>query len=396
MVQSFGLSVVLLIAVLIGLFAGLWLQYKYNTLSKKTFAHNYYRGMSYLLNEQIDNPVDKFIDSLGVNGDTLEIHLALGNLMRKKGEAAKAIQIHQNLLNSNVLTTRQQHEAQLELARDYINAGLLDRAESLLQELAEVNSQYQEQALGQLVEIYQDEKEWSRAIHAANLLSEVSSEKQPKELRVAKAHFCCELALISIEQGDFTQAGKYLKQAIGFDKNCVRASLISAELALQQKRLDEALGAIKSIPQQNPNLIHLSLPLLCQVYEQIGDEDALLAELLLLEESYPSNDVLLVTAEKLRKLRGDHAATEFISARLKVNPSIRPLIKLLDMQLSSTEGKANENLHLLKQLLDKVIAEKPNYHCTKCGFVGNHLHWLCPGCKAWGSIKLIKGVVGNG
>jgi len=136
--------------------------------------------------------------------------------------------------------------------------------------------------------------------------------------------------------------------------------------------------------------------LLCQVYEQIGDEDALLAELLLLEESYPSNDVLLVTAEKLRKLRGDHAATEFISARLKVNPSIRPLIKLLDMQLSSAEGKANENLHLLKQLLDKVIAVKPNYHCTKCGFVGNHLHWLCPGCKTWGSIKLIKGVVGNG
>lgn len=396
MVQSFGLSVVLLIAVMAGLSLGWWLQYRYSTLSKKTFAHNYYRGMSYLLNEQIDNSVDKFIDSLGVNGETLEIHLALGNLMRKKGEAAKAIQIHQNLLNSNVLTTRQQHEAQLELARDYINAGLLDRAESLLQELADVNSQYQEQALGQLVEIYQDEKEWSRAIHAANLLSEVSSEKQPKELIVAKAHFCCELALISIEQGDFSQAGKYLKQAIGFDKNCVRASLISAELALQQKKLDEALGAIKSIPQQNPNLIHLSLPLLCQVYEQIGDEDALLAELLLLEESYPSNDVLLVTAEKLRKLRGDHAATEFISARLKVNPSIRPLIKLLDMQLSSAEGKANENLHLLKQLLDKVIAEKPNYHCTKCGFVGNHLHWLCPGCKAWGSIKLIKGVVGNG
>src|SRR5688572_8064896 len=108
MVQSLGLSVVLLIAVLIGLSAGLWLQYKYNTLSKKTFTHHYYRGMSYLLNEQIDNTVDKFIDSLDVNGDTLEIHLALGNLMRKKGEAAKAIQIHQNLLNSNVLTIRQQ------------------------------------------------------------------------------------------------------------------------------------------------------------------------------------------------------------------------------------------------------------------------------------------------
>lgn len=396
MIQSLGLSVVLLIAVMVGLLLGWWLQYKYSTLSKKTFAHNYYRGMSYLLNEQIDNSVDKFIDSLNVNGDTLEIHLALGNLMRKKGEAAKAIQIHQNLLNSNVLTTRQQHEAQLELARDYINAGLLDRAESLLQELVELNSQYKEQALGQLVEIYQDEKEWGRAIHAANLLSEATNEKEQKELMLARAHFCCELALVSIEESDFTQAGKYLKQAIGFDKNCVRASLISADLALQQNKMDEALIAIKAIPQQNPNLIPASLPLLCRVYEQTGDEEALLAELLLLEERYLVNDLLLVTAEKLRKLRGDNAAIEFISARLKVNPSIKPLIKLLDIHLSQSEGKANENLHLLKQLLDKVIAEKPNYHCTKCGFVGNHLHWLCPGCKTWGSIKLIKGVVGNG
>ena len=396
MVQSLGLSVVLLIAVLIGMSAGLWLQYKYNTLSKKTFAHNYYRGMSYLLNEQIDNSVDKFIDSLDVNGDTLEIHLALGNLMRKKGEAAKAIQIHQNLLNSNVLTTRQQHEAQLELARDYVNAGLLDRAESLLQELVELNSQYKEQALWLLVEIYQDEKEWSRAIDAAQLLSETANEKEPKELMVAKAHYCCELALGSIEKGEFSQAGKYLKQAIGFDQNCVRASLISAGLAIQQNRIDEALDALRIIPQQNPDLIHISLPVLCRVYEQIGDEEALLAELLQLDEQHPANNLLLLTTEKLRSLRGNQAAEEFLSARLKTNPSIKALFKLLDIHLLGPESKANESLHLLKQLLDKVIAEKPNYHCTKCGFVGNHLHWLCPGCKTWGSIKLIKGVVGNG
>src|SRR5690606_6707157 len=148
-------------------------------------AWNYHREISYPIKKQDESGFNKFIESLNVNGDTLEIHLALGNLMRKKGEAAKAIQIHQNLLNSNVLTTRQQHEAQLELARDYINAGLLDRAESLLQELVELNSQYKEQALGQLVEIYQDEKEWGRAIHAANLLSEATNEKEQKELMVA-------------------------------------------------------------------------------------------------------------------------------------------------------------------------------------------------------------------
>src|SRR5690606_22357553 len=146
-------------------------------------------------------------------------------------------------------------------------------------------------------------------------------------------------------------------------------------------------NALRTIPQQNPDLIHVSLPVFCQIYKQIGNEEALLAELLQLDEQYPTNDLLLLTSEKMRSLRGNQAAEEFLSARLKTNPSIKALIKLLDIHLLSPEGKANENLHLLKQLLDKVIAGKSNYHCTKCGFVGNQLHWLCPGCKTWGSIK---------
>src|SRR5690606_36395093 len=109
--------------------------------------HSYYRGMSYLLNEQMDNSVDKFIEALEVTGETLEIHLALGNMMRRKGEAAKAFRIHQNVLDRRGLTSKQHHEAQLELARDYVSAGLLDRAESLFQELIQLDSFYKSQAL---------------------------------------------------------------------------------------------------------------------------------------------------------------------------------------------------------------------------------------------------------
>lgn len=395
MTQEIGLSIVLVFAIAIGFFLGWRLQQKYSNLSKKTFAHSYYRGMSYLLNEQIDGPVDKFIDSLNVSSETLEIHLALGNLMRRKGEAAKAIKIHQNLLDCRRLTTNQLHEAQLELARDYVNAGLLDRAESLFQELVALDSQYKPPALEHLVEIYQDEREWDKAIVVANELTRVSGEKKLGELIVTKAHFCCELALVAIEKDDIESAKQHLELAVNFDKNSVRANLIIAELALASGHYDEALETLKKIPQQDPDLISVSLELLCQAYEKAAGQADLLAHLLLLLERYPSNQLVIKIAEKLRVMENDYVAADFLAAQLKKRPSIKVLIKLVELHLLHSDGKARENLQLLKQLVDRVIAEKPGYHCIKCGFTGNRLHWLCPGCKTWGSVKLIKGVAGE-
>lgn len=395
MTQGLGLSLMLLIAVVIGFLLGWRLNQKRSNAFKQTFAHSYYRGMSYLLNEQIDNSVDKFMDSLAVNGETLEIHLALGNLMRRKGEAAKAIKIHQNVLECRGLTGKQHHEAQLELARDYVSAGLLDRAESLFQELVELDSHYKSHALEQLIEIYQDEKEWDKAVTTATMLSQLNPEKEPKDLAVAKAHFCCELALLAIEKNEVESASQYLQQAVAFDKNSVRASLITAELAYRAADYQKALGALKQIPEQDPDLINIALGLLCNVYEKLGDSFGLQQYLKELLERYPTNQLVIQLADRIRAAQGDYAAADFIAEQLKKKPSIKALNRLVELHLLHSEGKAKENLQLLKLLVDKVIAEKPAYHCIKCGFSGAHLHWLCPGCKTWGSVKIIKGVAGE-
>lgn len=395
MTQEIGLLVVLVFAIAVGFLFGWQLHQKYNNLSKKTFAHSYYRGMSYLLNEQIDDSVDKFIYALNVNSETLEIHLALGNLMRRKGDAAKAIKIHKNLLECRELSSKQQHEAQLELARDYVNAGLLDRAENLFQELIDIDSPYKFPALEHLVEIYQNEKEWSKAIQVANELTRLKDEREPGDLSIAKAHFCCELALSAIERNDLDYANQQLKLAIDFDRSSVRASLITAELAFASGNYNEALEALKKIPQQDPDLINASLDLLCQTYEKSKGGADLLAHLLLLLERYPSNQLVIKVAEKLRISENDYVAADFLAEQLKRRPSIKVLTKLVELHLLHSEGKARENLQLLKQLVDRVIAEKPGYHCVKCGFTGNRLHWLCPGCKTWGSVKLIRGVAGE-
>src|SRR5690606_14998980 len=167
--------------------------------------------------------------------------------------------------------SKQHHEAQLELARDYVSAGLLDRAESLFQELVQLDSFYKTQALEQLIEIYQDEKEWSKAIHSANMLSRLKGNKEPRELAVAKAHFCCELALQNIEKNDLESAAQHLQQAIAFDKDSVRASLIFAELAYRNGDYETALATLKKIPEQDPERINITLPLLCDVYEKLKD-----------------------------------------------------------------------------------------------------------------------------
>ena len=395
MTQGLGLSLLLLLTVAASFLLGWRFNQKRSNAFKQTFAHSYYRGMSYLLNEQMDNSVDKFIDSLEVTGETLEIHLALGNMMRRKGEAAKAIRIHQNVLEKRDLTSKQHHEAQLELARDYVSAGLLDRAESLFQELIQLDSFYKTQALEQLIEIYQDEKEWSKAIHSANMLSRLKGNKEPRELAIAKAHFCCELALQNIEKDALESAAQHLEQAIAFDKNSVRASLISAELAYRSGDYETALAILKKIPEQDPERINITLPLLCDVYEKLKDSDGLQETLKEWLERYPTNQLVIQLADKIRATQDDYAAANFIAEQLKRKPSIKALNRLVELHLLHSEGEAKENLQLLKQLVDKVIAEKPAYHCIKCGFSGAHLHWLCPGCKTWGSVKIIKGVAGE-
>lgn len=384
----------LLIALTIGYLLGIY-RVRRPDLEGRLFADTYYQSLRYLLNEQTDSAVDAFIESLEVNGETLEIHLALGNLMRRKGEVTKAIKIHEHLLHCGKLNNSQIHQAQLELACDFINAGLLDRAENLLEELVRLKSKYTADALEYLIGIYQDEREWDKAIRAANRLSDLPNKLGDHELSIMKAHYCCELALQSIEKNQQETARRYLQEAFHHHQNSVRASLIGAQLESDKGNYREALGLLKRIPQQDPDLINQSLELVCKCFEALGDKEGLRSYLFDLLKRYPGNSIILKVAEIIGNAEGEQAAAEFIAAELRQKPSIKILSRLVELYLVHTDGKAKANLELLKILIDKVVAEKPNYVCHKCGFTGNRLHWLCPSCKSWGSIKPIKGVTGE-
>ncbi|WP_339900431.1 lipopolysaccharide assembly protein LapB [uncultured Gilvimarinus sp.] len=386
----------LLLALAIGFALGRWHPRRKSAQYPKDYALNYYKGLSYLFNEQPDSAIDAFIGSLAVNSDTLETHLALGNMLRRRGEVTKAIKIHQNLLARPGLNVRQQHESQLELARDYIKAGLLDRAEALLLELVKLSSMYKLQALEHLIEIYQDENEWDNAIAMASQLERRAKQSdQGQGLEQMQAHFACEQALQDLESRHTTKARVHLQEALRFDPSSARASILFARLEFSLGRYREAIKHIHRIPAQDPEYLVEVLDTLIESYERLGESRTLDNYLQQLLREHPSNTLIIKIADRLRWSQDDYVAADFIAEQLKRTPSIRTLNRLVELHLPHSEGKAKENLELLKQLVDQVIAEKPSYCCNKCGFTGNSLHWLCPGCKSWGSIRPIRGVAGE-
>ncbi|MBU2887190.1 lipopolysaccharide assembly protein LapB [Gilvimarinus agarilyticus] len=392
-----AIFLLLLAGVAIGFLAG---RFSRTRSSKQThpkdYALNYYKGLSYLFNEQPDGAIDAFIGALEVNSDTLETHLALGNMLRRRGEVTKAIKVHQNLLARPGLNVRQQHESQLELARDYVKSGLLDRAEALLLELVKLSPSYKQQALDHLVEIYQDENEWDKAIAAASTMDEkLFRPRSAATLAELKAHFACEQAEEDLILKSWGKARSHLQEALKFDRESARASLLFAQLELGQGRYREAQAHLHRVPQQDPDYILLGLDMLCECYDKLGDVRGLHKYLLVLLNQHPGNSLVLKVAERLRWTNDDYTAADFIAAHLKERPSIRTLNRLVELHLPYSEGRARENLQLLKQLVDRVVEEKPSFCCNKCGFTGNTMHWLCPGCKAWGTVKPIRGVAGE-
>lgn len=387
----------LVIAIAIGYFLGRASTRKKNAgLNLGFFSQNYFKGLNQLLNEEPDAAIDTFIEALEVNSDTLETHLALGNLLRRQGEVDRAIRIHQNLLARPGLSSIQQHHAQLELARDYVKAGLFDRAERLFLELVDRSAELRNTCLEGLIEIYRDEKEWGKAIATVEQLvgRRFSKAELPKWRRI-QAHFCCELAEQAMEQSDLFAARRHAKAALTYDKDLVRASLLWAQLEHEQGNNREAVKILRRVPLQDADFVSEMLPLLVECYEALGDYDGLEKTLEQLQEDHPSNSIILELTERIRRRHGDMAAASYIASELKIRPSARGVSKLLDFYIKHSKEKAQDNLRLLKELIDQIMVSKPSYRCEQCGFPGNQLHWLCPSCKSWNTVKPVRGVEGE-
>lgn len=359
----------------------------------------YFKGLSYLFYDEPDESIDSFINSLDVNPDTLETHLALGNLLRRKGEVDRAIKVHQNLLARPVLSAEQQASAHMELALDYMAAGLLDRAERLLLDLVKENHSLKDKALKQLLDVYVEEREWESAIDTARKMQpkRLFSSRQLKEssLTVSMAHFSCELAVEAKKNSDFQKARRHIKRAYTYDKHSQRAALMTAQLDYEAGEYAMAIITLKSIPLQNAAMVSGGLKLLIDSYKALDDNQGLIDYLTVALDASNSMAAVLVLAREMEQFYSRAAAMKLLADELKQRPSLKGLNQLISYSMEETSGKAKENLLILQQMIRTLIKRKPTYKCQQCGFPSKIIFWQCPSCKNWGSMELIVGVEGD-
>lgn len=350
----------------------------------------YFRGLNFVLNEQPDKAIEVFIRMLEVDSETVETHLALGNLFRRRGEVDRAIRIHQNLIARPTLNREQRSNALLELGMDYMRSGLLDRAEGLFLELIESGT-HLNQAYTQLLEIYQQEKDWDNAINVARKLEAISFESYSSVI----AQFYCEHAESALKEANMRVVKDNLRKAINFDPSCVRASLIEAQMYQSVRKIKRAIKSYKRIEAQNSDYITEILTPLYECYRSLDKVDEFVEYLRTLVNIYGNISTLLLLTELIAEREGENAAIRFISDELKNRPTVKGVDKLIEYALERSQGETHEHLKTIKDLTGQLIEERPMYKCNNCGFDAKLLHWQCPGCKSWDTVKPVFGVVGE-
>lgn len=355
-----------------------------------SIAPDYFRGLNYLLDDRPDKAIEVFLKVLEVEQEAVETHLALGNLFRRRGEVDRAIRIHQNLVARPSLQFEHRSAALLELGLDYMRSGLLDRAESLFKELLDIGA-HQRQAIAHLIDIYQQERDWAKALEYTERLERLAN----RDLAPRRAHFLCEQAQTCRQEGDVEEASAKLRAALAADPRCVRASLMQAELAMTAGAYAAAVRYLQRIESQDLAFLPEAIAPLVECHERLGQQDALLAYLERLSAARVGITPLLALTTRLHAAgRAEEAKTRLV-AELKMRPTVRGLDRLVDYVLPGASGEARENLVLLKDLTAALLERKANYVCNACGFRARALHWQCPGCKAWNTVKPVQGIEGE-
>ncbi|UKS44672.1 lipopolysaccharide assembly protein LapB [Klebsiella michiganensis] len=354
-------------------------------------SRDYVTGVNFLLSNQQDKAVDLFLDMLKEDTGTVEAHLTLGNLFRSRGEVDRAIRIHQSLMESASLTYDQRLLAVQQLGRDYMAAGLYDRAEGMFKQLVD-ETDFRLSALQQLLQIYQATSDWQSAIEVAERLVRLGKEKHRGEI----ANFWCELALQQMAGNDLDKAMALLKKGAAADRNSARVSIMMGRVWMEKGDYAKAVESLERVIEQDKELVGETLEMLQTCYQQLGKTDEWEAFLRRCAEENTGATADLMLAQILEQREGVDAAQNYVTRQLERHPTMRVFHKLIDYHINEAEeGRAKESLGVLRQMVGEQVRSKPRYRCQKCGFTAHTLYWHCPSCRSWSTIKPIRGLDGQ-
>jgi lipopolysaccharide biosynthesis regulator YciM len=338
---------------------------------------DYLKGLTFLLNEQTDQALEHFLKMVRVDDKTIETHFALGSLFRRRGEVDRAIRIHQNIIARPDLASEQRDQALFSLAKDYLRAGLLDRAEKLFVRLSQ-GSRYQVEALEQLCRIYEQEREWQHAIDAGQKLEVLSG----KSLALQIAHYYCELAEQAAAKKDFAAARAFVKKAQSGRPRTLRGALTRAEIAQATDDTKTALRLYHRIIDESTYLITEALPKLVEIHAREGSIEELERDLRTLLDKNPPMTTDVAYTAIVNNIGGVPVIDECVENYMLNEPT---LTEFIDLQRMNQVGKSERDAALAKvrSALSRLAASTPRYKCTECGFSSQRLLWQCPSCKNW-------------
>jgi lipopolysaccharide biosynthesis regulator YciM len=342
-----------------------------------TLPRSYFRGLNFLLNEQHDKAIDAFIEVAKLDPETIELHFALGNLFRRRGETDRAIRVHQNLLSRADLPVAERDHALFELGQDFLKAGLLDRAEETFKSL-EVG----EYALGAqraLLTIYEIEKDWNKSIATSARIEAMGAATLATEV----AQFHCELAQEALQRKNAEEARVELKLALAANPENVRATILVGDVDAAGDKLEAAIACWRRVETQNATYLPLVAEKLMNAYADLGRQDEGVDLLVDYVDRYPSNDLLDTAFKHVAELRGLEAAHALARRQMQTSPNVSGMMRLLEAQVATAEEPRRSELELMRALVKQRTRNLPRYTCQNCGFRARLFYWQCPGCSGW-------------
>ncbi|WP_299262384.1 hypothetical protein [uncultured Psychrosphaera sp.] len=341
-------------------------------------------SVSLLLNNKEEQAFDQLIKYLDDTPSSINNYLTMAQLFRKKGEIDKAISIHEGLLKTEhlELPLQQKQTIQLELAQDFLSAGMLERALYALEPM--FLSDQADNALTLALHIYEQTREWDEGL---KVYLNVPSDQVSVENRQLVSHFYCEIA--DKTENIKTQKQLY-KRALKVNSGCTRSLVSLAKLYVdsnqKQKSREFIITILDNEPSFAPALFNIAPECFVDEFEQTA-----WLYWLIKDKNITSVTAHNQMADYIVKENGLESGREYIIEHLQQVPSVRGFAKLIELE---REFMSNSHFDQLLKLLNRYIELKPNYECKSCGFSSNHFTWRCPACNSWQTMKPLTGLDG--
>ena len=358
---------------------------------KQDLSIKYSTGLNYLLSNQKDKAIDSLLDALKVEDDSVEAHFAMANLFRKRGELDRALKVHEHLVRHGNLPTKDKQQAVFELGKDFLSAGLYDRAEKMFNKLLK-SPDYGLKSLAYLLQIFQSTKDWQQGISHKKLIVKFND----KRLLHTLANFYCEQATSAFEQDKFIEVLELLEQALKLDPNSCRANWLMAKIYENHKQCELACKCYQDIYQQDQEFFPDVIEQMHQCYLHLDASDEFFRFIKKVYDETASSSALISYLSHVEEKHGKKKAKEFMLSALKRRPTIRGFKHFVKMQKNQTDDADNNtSLDLITELISEYLKVKHRYSCRNCGFNSSTHYWSCPSCHEWEQLKPVRGLEGE-